>query len=133
MLLEVVRIVFIEYLWYVVFVVGMNNLCLRGGFVVEFEVSGNLFIIIVLVGYLIVFFFIQDYMLNWVDLFDLSMYVFDKWFNFIELDDYILEDVDVWKCWNLFVLQFLNEEYMNWIILFYWEICLVLEFFCWRI
>lgn len=56
------------------------------------------------------------------------MYVFDKWFNPTELDDYTSEDVDAWKRWNSFASQLLNEEYMNWIILPYWEIRSALEF-----
>ncbi|KAK4653969.1 hypothetical protein QC762_510247 [Podospora pseudocomata] len=106
MLFEVVRIVPIEHPWHAALAAGMNNLRSRGGLVVELE----------------------DCTLNWADLPDLSMYVFDKWFDPTELDDYTSEDIDAWKRWNSFASQLLNEEYMNWIIFPYWELRSALEF-----
>ncbi|KAK0662120.1 hypothetical protein QBC41DRAFT_382266 [Cercophora samala] len=104
-LLDVVKVVPIEHPWHAALIAGVKNLLRRGGRVVELE----------------------DCTLNWEDLPDLSMYIFDKWADPTERDDHTSDDFETWKRWNSFASQLLSKEYMDWSILPYWEITAALE------
>ncbi|KAK4203374.1 hypothetical protein QBC40DRAFT_274680 [Triangularia verruculosa] len=105
LLLDVVRIVPIEHPWHNAIIAAINDLRKKGGHVVELEGRA----------------------LNWAELPNLRMYIFDKWFSPISEDGCTPEEIEIWKRWTSFASQLLDDEFMPWILVAYWEIPAALE------
>ncbi|KAL2151406.1 hypothetical protein VTH82DRAFT_6504 [Thermothelomyces myriococcoides] len=104
-LLDAVRIVPIEHPWHAALVAAIEKLRSAGGQVVNLE----------------------DCKLNWADLPHLAEYIFDKWVDPTDSDDYDTEDLDEWKRFNSFASRLLSDDFLAWIALPYWEIRAALE------
>ncbi|KAG7289938.1 hypothetical protein NEMBOFW57_006315 [Staphylotrichum longicolle] len=103
--LSAVWLVPVDHPWHAALVAVIETLHSTGGPVVEFEGST----------------------LDWAKLPNLNEYLFDKWNDPTELEDYSSEDVDAWKRLNSFMSRLLKDEFPRWMVLPYWEISKALE------
>ncbi|KAL0931227.1 uncharacterized protein CTRU02_213962 [Colletotrichum truncatum] len=106
MLLDAVRIVPIDHPWHETLIAAVKELRLNGGSVAGLEDNSTL---------------------QWGDLPHLSMYLFDKWADPTDFDEYTPEDIETWKRFNSFASRLLSDDFTQWIVLPYWEIRATLE------